>query len=135
MSESIYDKVATFTFQELEDILNETYRRGYVEAWETFDAGDSFSCSHQAVPRHLCRLFKEKEEKEIGDVNLISSYEAKLIIRIYGTEDFKGTVPKEKFLAHEKDGTWTAIDNCTGDCWVEGFDSKEDAMEWLNHKC
>lgn len=134
MSKSIYDKVATFTYQELEDILDETYRRGYVEAWETFDAGDSFSCSHQVVPRHLCRLFREKEEKKIGDVNLISSSVAKLIIRISGTEDFKGAVPKEKFLAHKKDGTWTAIDNCTGYYWVEGFHSKEDAMEWLNHE-
>lgn len=28
---------------------------------------------------------------------------------LYGMKDFKGTVPEEKFLAHGKDGTWTAI--------------------------
>lgn len=127
-------KVATFTFKELEDILDEAYRRGYVEAWEAFSAGDAFGCSHQAVPRSIRRLFREKGEKEIGDVNIISSFEAKLIIQLYGMKDFKGTVPEEKFLARKKDGTWTAIDNQSGDCWVEGFVSKEEALEWLNHE-
>lgn len=132
--ESIYGKVATFTFQELEDILNEAYRRGYVEAWEAFSAGDAFGCSHQAVPRPICRIFREKGEKKIGDVNIISSFEAKLIIQLYGTKDFKSVVPEEKFIAYKKGGTWTAIDNQSGDCWVEVFESKEDAMEWLNHE-
>lgn len=132
--ESIYGKVATFTFQELEDLLNEAYRRGYVDAWEAFSAGDAFECSHQAVPRSICRLFGEKEEKKIEEVNIISSFEANLIIQLYGMKDFKGTVPEEKFLAHGKDGTWTAIDNQSGDCWVEGFVSKEEALEWLNHE-
>lgn len=132
--ESIYGKVATFEFQELEDILDEAYRRGYVEAWEAFSAGDAFGCSHQAVPRSIRRLFREKEEKKIGDVNIISSFEANLIIQLYGMKDFKSTVPEEKFLAHGKDDTWTAIDNQSGDCWVEGFVSKEEALEWLNHE-
>lgn len=127
-------KVATFTFKELEDLLNEAYRRGYVDAWEAFSAGDAFGCSPQAVPRSICRLFGEKEEKKIEEVNIISSFEANLIIQLYGMKDFKGTVPEEKFLAHGKDGTWTAIDNQSGDCWVEGFVSKEEALEWLNHE-
>lgn len=127
-------KVATFTFKELEDLLNEAHRRGYVDAWEAFSAGDAFGCSHQTVPRSIRRLFREKEEKKIGDVNIISSFEANLIIQIYGMKDFKSVVPEEKFLAHGKDGTWTAIDNQSGDCWVEGFVSKEEALEWLNHE-
>ena len=29
-------------------------------------------------------------------------------------------------------GTWTAFDNSDGDCWVEDFDTRKAAKEWLN---
>jgi len=31
------------------------------------------------------------------------------------------------------DGIWTAWDNSTGDCWVEDFKTKKEAVEWLGN--
>lgn len=29
---------------------------------------------------------------------------------------------------------WIAVDNTTGDCWVEQFDTKEQAEKWIDGK-
>ena len=31
-----------------------------------------------------------------------------------------------------EDGTWSAWDNLTGDCWVEDFKTKKECIDWLN---
>lgn len=36
-----------------------------------------------------------------------------------------------KYYAEEKDGTWVAVDNSTGDAWTEEFSSEENAIKWL----
>ena len=38
------------------------------------------------------------------------------------------------FLAKEEDGTWTAIDNRDGFCWVESFKNECIAKRWLLDK-
>lgn len=36
-----------------------------------------------------------------------------------------------RFLCEEAEG-WTAVDNTTGDTWVEHFKNKESALKWLH---
>lgn len=36
-----------------------------------------------------------------------------------------------KFYSEEKDGTWIAVDNSTGNAWTEEFSSEENALKWL----
>lgn len=34
---------------------------------------------------------------------------------------------------YAKDGnTWVALNNSTGECWVEEFDTEEETIRWLN---
>lgn len=40
---------------------------------------------------------------------------------------------KTRVLCRDKNA-WVAVDNSTGDCWVENFVSKKDAIDWLNGK-
>lgn len=40
---------------------------------------------------------------------------------------------RTRVLCRDKDA-WVAVDNSTGDCWVEDFVSKKDAIDWLNGK-
>ncbi|MCI8526904.1 MAG: hypothetical protein HFF17_13530 [Oscillospiraceae bacterium] len=35
------------------------------------------------------------------------------------------------FYIREPDGTYTGIDNRTGDAWVEEFQTKAECLEWL----
>lgn len=42
--------------------------------------------------------------------------------------------PKGLFLLPESDGTFTSIDNETGDAWTENFSNKEAAEHWLNER-
>lgn len=42
--------------------------------------------------------------------------------------------PEGLFMGINADGTWCAIDNSTGDCWVEDFVSLRNAVDWLNRR-
>lgn len=33
-----------------------------------------------------------------------------------------------------ENGVWVAVDNSTKDCWVEEFDDKQKAIDWLDGK-
>jgi len=33
-------------------------------------------------------------------------------------------VPRKCWIAQEEDGSWTAIDNTTDDCWTENFETE-----------
>lgn len=37
-----------------------------------------------------------------------------------------------KLLVENNGGTYTAIDNTTGDCYIEDFTDKQQAIAWLN---
>ena len=36
-----------------------------------------------------------------------------------------------RFLVPESDGTYSAIDNTTGNCWTETFKTRFEAVKWL----
>ena len=38
---------------------------------------------------------------------------------------------KVRWYAEHKDGTATAVDNTTDNCWTESFINKEEAVKWL----
>ncbi|MGB4588997.1 MAG: hypothetical protein WBI17_07155 [Clostridiaceae bacterium] len=38
---------------------------------------------------------------------------------------------KGRFLIAYENGTFTAIDNTSGDCWTEDFKTRYKAVEWL----
>lgn len=42
-------------------------------------------------------------------------------------------VPLGKFM-HKDGDKWIAIDNSTGDAWVETFNNEEEAVKWLEEK-
>lgn len=39
--------------------------------------------------------------------------------------------PYGRFLAKAEDGSWTAVDNSTGDAWTECFSHRDIAVRWL----
>lgn len=41
---------------------------------------------------------------------------------------------KVRIYARNEDGTYTAVDNMTGDCWVEDFECEDDAVAWLEDR-
>lgn len=36
-----------------------------------------------------------------------------------------------RLYCRNSDGTYTALDNRTGDCWTEGFKTRDRAIAWL----
>lgn len=44
-------------------------------------------------------------------------------------------VPYGEQAMFEEDGKWIAIDNRDGNAWVESFDTKNEAIEYLNGAC
>ena len=40
--------------------------------------------------------------------------------------------PKGLFLLPEANGTFTGIDNYSGNAWTENFQNQETALSWLN---
>lgn len=64
---------------------------------------------------------------------------AQKIIQDYNArqETHREEVPAEylhAFMAKERDGSWTAIDNRDGNCWTENFKSMDVAKRWLLDK-
>lgn len=41
-------------------------------------------------------------------------------------------IPKEKWICMETTGRYVGIDNESGDCWVEDFETEKECLEWLN---
>ena len=72
------------------------------------------------------------ERKVDGDTDEIKEVEAKELSDLVNKwdEDHK-SIPRGRWIAKEGK-KFVAIDNRTEDCWTEEFDSKEQAMSWLN---
>jgi hypothetical protein len=65
-------------------------------------------------------------------------YEGKEALELVG-QILESLNEKGRYLLHSgdmgyyknADGTWTAWDNSTADCWVEDFKTHKEAKEWL----
>jgi len=40
---------------------------------------------------------------------------------------------QELLYCQEEDGRFTAVDNSTGDCWTEEFETEAEAIHWLDN--
>ena len=66
------------------------------------------------------------------EVRKISPQKARAIIEYH--EERKVALDERdygRFYAEHPDGTVTAIDNSTGDCWTQVFGSRSSARRWL----
>lgn len=70
-----------------------------------------------------CFLGKEVEEDEVKPLIIHISYEQYVAI-------IEHREPKGLFY-RIKDGKYIGVDNCTGDAWVEAFDTRKECFDWL----
>jgi hypothetical protein len=61
-------------------------------------------------------------------------FEIKTITGKEGLEIIEKRKPLGSFIIEEENGTFTGIDNSTGDAWTEEFKKKINCIDWLNGK-
>jgi len=63
-------------------------------------------------------------------IKTITVKEAHELLKRY-SGGYLGEDDRGRFLVAESDGTFTAIDNSTGDCWTEDFKTRFEAVKYL----
>ena len=50
-------------------------------------------------------------------------------------DDIPGVRPYRcRIVCKEGSGTYTAVDNRSGYCWIEYFETRQEAIDWLNNE-
>lgn len=80
---------------------------------------------------------KEGFDQQMTTIMLYTDVQAQeLVGQILDSLNEDGRYPlNEGDMGYYKnaDGIWTAWDNSTGDCWVEDFKTRKEAIEWLGN--
>lgn len=68
---------------------------------------------------------------EVSEIEEMIPAEITELINIWC--DSREKAKRTRALCFEN-GVWVAVDNSTKDCWVEEFDDKQKAIDWLDGK-
>lgn len=68
---------------------------------------------------------------ETEEIEEMTTNEVHELIRIWCGSCKKAK--RTRAICWDKD-VWVAVDNSTKDCWVEEFDDKQKAIDWLDRK-
>ncbi len=64
----------------------------------------------------------------------IRKVSSKTVIKFIGDWSDGKDVDKCRMLARDGRDAWIAVDNLTGDCWMEVFLTRDKAIDWLENR-
>lgn len=113
--------------------LSDYYERGSIDKEELASRLFDLYSDYNGARGAYIEITGETDMPKVdGDTDEIKEVEAKELSDLVNKwdEDHK-SIPRGRWIAKEGK-KFVAIDNRTEDCWTEEFDSKEQAMSWLN---
>lgn len=113
--------------------LSDYYERGSIDKEELASRLFDLYSDYNGARGAYIEITGETDMPKVdGDTDEIKEVEAKELSDLVTKwdEDHK-SIPRGRWIAKEGK-KFVAIDNRTEDCWTEEFDSKEQAMSWLN---
>lgn len=102
------------------------------EIYELMCVGCEYECRCHAECEHCYEFERAVKEQEIIRLTA-AEFNNKYPHNTWDVNElgkFTG-LPLKLFVIEEENGTFTAIDNTTGDAWTEEFKTEEEAINWL----
>ncbi len=116
--------------------LSDAYVNGSIDdrelAWELIKMFDSYEAAERAFKEITDGKKMPSFGEDFEDIKEITPDEANQLIGEWNNE--RNSVAKGRYLAQDGESKFIAIDNRTGDCWVEEFSNKGSAINWLEDK-
>lgn len=116
--------------------LSDAYVNGSIDdkelAWELIKMFDSYDAAERAFKEITDGKKMPSFGEDFEDIKEITPDEANQLIGEWNSE--RMSVAKGRYLAQDGESKFIAIDNRTGDCWVEEFSNKGSAISWLEDK-